>query len=332
MQLICTRMKFMAYALGLGLAAFGLGTSPASAADYTIKAAYENNPGEPFDKAMHEWARLFKEKTGGKGEIVLYPSSQLGSKKDVMEQMKMGAAMVTLTDGAFFADYIPDFAIMMGPYLGKDYKDVIKLSNTPWFADMSAQLDKKGFHILAANWLYGTRHMVTKKPVHTLADLKGMKIRVPNARIQIEAMKELGATPTPMPLAEVYPALTTGVIDGAENPIPVLYGQKHHEPAKYLILSGHLDNITNITISAKYYDKLPADIQKALTDTCIEAGDFMTKLILDNEKETIEKMKKEGVTVIEVDRNAFREATKATYTKFPEWTPGLYDKLQGYLK
>jgi len=332
MKNIWNKATLTACVLGATMATFSAGTAPAIAADYAIKVAYENNPGEPFDKAMIEWARLFKERTGGKGELLLYPSSQLGSKKDVMEQMKMGAAMVTLTDGAFFADYIPDFAIMMGPYLGKDYTDVIKLSKTPWFSEMSAQLDKKGLHILAANWLYGTRHMVTKKPVHTLADLKGMKIRVPNARIQIEAMKELGATPTPMPLAEVYPALTTGVIDGAENPIPVLYGQKHHEPAKYLILSGHLDNVTNITISNKYYDKLPADIKKALTETCEQAGDFMTKLILDNEKEVIEKMKKEGVTVIEVDRNLFREATKATYTKFPEWTPGLYDKLQAYLQ
>lgn len=302
------------------------------AAKYNIKVAYENNPGEPFDKAMHEWARLFKEATKGEGELQLYPSSQLGSKKDVMEQMKMGAAMVTLTDGAFFADYIPDFAIMMGPYLGKDYTEVIKLSKSPWFADMSAQLDKKGFHILAANWLYGSRHMVTNKPVKTPADLKGLKIRVPNARIQIEAMKEMGATPTPMPLAEVYPALSTGVIDGAENPIPVLYGQKHHEPAKFLILTGHLDNVTNITISNKYFQKLPENIQKILVETCLEAGDYMTSTILEAEKQTIEKMKAEGVTVIEVDRNQFREASKATYTKFPEWTPGLYDKLQDYLK
>lgn len=306
--------------------------SVALAAQYTIKAAYENNPGEPFDRAMHEWARLFKEATDGKGEIHLYPSSQLGSKKDVMEQMKMGAAMITLTDGAFFADYIPDFAILMGPYLGKDYTELIKLSETPWFADLSSRLEEKGFHILAANWLYGSRHMVTNRPVYTPADLKGLKIRVPNTRIQIEAMKEMGATPTPMPLAEVYPALTTGVIDGAENPIPVLYGQKHHEPAKYLILTGHLDTIADITIGNKYYQQLPDDIKKALTESCKQAGDYMTRILLESEKEIVEKMKAEGVTVIEVDRALFREASKNTYLNFPEWTPGLYDTLQGYLK
>ena len=329
MNVIRANKKLMGVLLGVALC-FGSGTT--WAADYSIKVAYENNPGEPIDKAVNEWAKIFAQKTGGKGELKLYPSSQLGSKKDVMEQMKLGSAIITIADGGFFADYVPDFGILMGPYLGNDYKDIFKLAKTPWFEDMNGKLAAKGFRILTSNWLYGTRHMVTKKPVKTPADLKGMKIRVPNNRIQIDAMKTMGATPTPMPLAEVYPALTTGVIDGAENPIPVLYGQKHHEPAKYLILSGHLDNVSQWVTSETYFQKLPADIKKALTESADEAGNFMTNTIQQAEKETIEKMKKEGVTVIEVDKKAFREAAKPTYTHFPEWTPGLYDKLQSYLK
>lgn len=318
--------------IGLIGVAFSLGVSAAHAADYVIKVAYENNPGEPVDLAVKEWARLFAQKSGGKGELKLYPSSMLGSKKDVMEQMRLGSAIITIADGGFFADYVPDFGILMGPYLGRDYKDIFRLAKTPWFAGLSTQLQGKGYHIVTSNWLYGVRHMVTKKPVHTPADLKGLKIRVPNNRIQIDAMKTMGATPTPMPLSEVYPALATGVIDGAENPISVLYAQKHHEVAKYLVLTGHLDNVSQWVTSQTYFAKLPANVQKALTDSADEAGDFMTKTVLRVEQETIEKMKKEGVTVIEVDKKAFRDAAKPTYSHFPEWTPGLYDKVQGYLK
>ena len=97
-------------------------------------------------------------------------------------------------------------------------------------------------------------------------------------------------------------------------------------------LSGHLDNVSQWVTSETYFKKLPADIQKALTESADEAGNFMTSTIQTAEKETIEKMKKEGVTVIEVDRKLFREAAKPTYTHFPEWTPGLYDKVQSYLK
>ena len=310
---------------------FGIGSLPVAAADFSIKIAYENNPGEPLDQAVRVWARLFAEKTGGKGELKPYPSSQLGSKKDVMEQMKLGSGIIHITDGGFFADYVPDFGILSGPYLGNDYNDILKLTKTPWFEELGVKLEAKGFHIVTS-WLYGTRHMVTKKPVKTPEDLKGLKIRVPNNRIQIDAMKTMGATPTPMPLGEVYPALTTGVIDGAENPIPVLYGQKHHEPAKYLILSGHLDMVIQWVTGQAYFSKLPSEIKKALVDSGEEAGGFMKKTTLSAEAETIEKMKKEGVTVIEVDRTAFRNAAKPTYTHFPEWSPSLYDKVQSYLK
>lgn len=303
-----------------------------AAPKYTIKMAYENNPGEPFDLAVHEWARLFSEKTNGEGLIMTYPSSQLGSKKDIIEQMQMGMGVATLADGAFFADYIPDFGIMMGPYLGRDYKDVIQISETPWFKGLSSELDKKGLHILAANWLYGSRHLMAKKAVYTPADLKGLKIRVPNARIQIEAFKQMGAAPTPMPLAEVYTALSTGIIDGAENPVSVLYGQKTFEPAPFLMLTGHLDNVTNITISQKYFAKLPPEIQTALTETALVAGDFMTKLGLEQEQKDIEKMKAAGVTVIEVDRALFRKASEQTYTQFPEWSKDLYQTVQDFIK
>ncbi len=303
-----------------------------AAPKYAIKMAYENNPNEPFDLAVKEWARLFKEKTNGEGEIKLYPSSQLGSKKDIIEQMQLGMGVATLANGGFFADYVPDFGIMMGPYLGKDYLDVIKLGTTPWFKDLSTQLDQQGLHILAANWLYGTRHLMTKKPVHTPADLKGMKIRVPNTRMFVETFNNMGAIATPMPLAEVYTALTTGIIDGAENPISVLQGQKTFEPAPYLILTGHIDDVTNIVIGQKFFNKLPAHIQEALAASCLEAGDFMTTLVNQEEKKDLEKMKAAGTQVIEVDKALFRDATRKTYSAFPEWTNGLYDSVQILIK
>lgn len=300
----------------------------ASAAQYIIKVGYENHPGEPLDTAARRWKEVAEKKGGGKLEVQLFPSSQLGSKKDLIEQMRMGANVVTIADGAFLADYIPDMAIVMGPYIADNINDIFKLLESDWWKGLEKQLETKGLHITTYNFLYGTRNMVTKKPVNSLADLAGMKIRVPNNKIQVEAIKALGAIPTPMPLAEVYPALTQGVIDGAENPIPVLYGQKHHEAAKYLILSKHLDNIACWVSSAKYMATLPKDVLDAFESGAREAGEYSKELAVNVDKETIAKMKAEGVTVIEVDLKPFQEATKVVYTKFPEWTPGLYDKAR----
>ncbi len=322
-----TKLKNLVLAGALSLFA-----SAVLAADYSIKVAYENNPGEPLDLAVQEWAKLFAKKTGGKGELKLFPSSQLGSKKDVTEQMKLGSGIITITDGGFLADYVPDFGILMGPYLANDYKDLFKLAKTPWYADLSEKLAAKGLRVLTTNWLYGTRHFLLKKPAKTPEELKGVKLRSPNNRIQIEAIQSMGATPTPMPLSEVYPALSTGVIDGTESPISVLYAMKAFEAAKYLVKTGYIHNISQWIIGEKYFKKLPADVQKALMESAEEAGDIMTNSVMKAEQEAVEKLKQAGVTIIEVDREAFKKAAMPTYKKFPEWTPSLYEKVQGYMK
>ena len=325
MNVIRANKKLMGVLLGVALC-FGSGTT--WAADYSIKVAYENNPGEPIDKAVNEWAKIFAQKTGGKGELKLYPSSQLGSKKDVMEQMKLGSAIITIADGGFFADYVPDFGILMGPYLGNDYKDIFKLAKTPWFEEMNGKLAAKGFRILTSNWLYGTRHMVTKKPVKTPEDLKGLKIRVPNNRIQIDAMKTMGATPTPMPLGEVYPALTTGVIDGAENPIPVLYGGKMFEGAKFLLMTKHQVNLSSWIAGTKFIAKLPPEIVKMLKETGEEAGKFLDKENEAADKDALQKMQAAGVKVVEVDRAAFKVAMKDFPARFSkEFPPEIMNRL-----
>ena len=321
-----TKLKNLVLAGALSLFA-----SAVLAADYSIKVAYENNPGEPLDLAVQEWAKLFAKKTGGKGELKLFPSSQLGSKKDVTEQMKLGSGIITITDGGFLADYVPDFGILMGPYLANDYKDLFKLAKTPWYADLSEKLAAKGLRVLTTNWLYGTRHFLLKKPAKTPEELKGVKLRSPNNRIQIEAIQSMGATPTPMPLSEVYPALSTGVIDGTESPISVFYAMKAFEAAKYLVKTGYIHNISQWIIGEKYFKKLPADVQKALMESAEEAGDIMTNSVMKAEQEAVEKLKQAGVTIIEVDREAFKKAAMPTYKKFPEWTPSLYEKVQGYM-
>mgnify|MGYP003620631193 FL=1 len=322
-----TKLKNLVLAGALSLFA-----SAVLAADYSIKVAYENNPGEPLDLAVQEWAKLFAKKTGGKGELKLFPSSQLGSKKDVTEQMKLGSGIITITDGGFLADYVPDFGILMGPYRANDYKDLFKLAKTPWYADLSEKLAAKGLRVLTTNWLYGTRHFLLKKPAKTPEELKGVKLRSPNNRIQIEAIQSMGATPTPMPLSEVYPALSTGVIDGTESPISVFYAMKAFEAAKYLVKTGYIHNISQWIIGEKYFKKLPADVQKALMESAEEAGDIITNSVMKTEQEAVEKLKRAVVTIIEVDCEAFKKAAMPTYKKFPEWTPSLYEKVQGYMK
>lgn len=299
-----------------------------------VKVAYENNPGEPIDVVVHKWADLVQEQSNGEVELELYPSSQLGSKKDVLEMALMGVNVITITDAGFLADYVPDFSILVGPYLAQDADDLFRLFKTDWFKGLEKKLEAKGLHIVTPNIMFGVRQLLTTKPVKTPADLKGMKIRVPNNRMQIATLEAMGATPTPMPLSEVYPSLTQGVIDGAENTIPVIYGQKLYEAAPYLNLIGYMTMTAQWIGGQAFFETLPPDVVQLLSDTGDEAGLLSQKLLAaDGEEDSalMEKMEAEGVHIVKVDTAPFREATKKVYQQFPEWTPGLYDKVQSLI-
>ena len=221
-----------------------------------INVAYENNPGEPVDKVIHYWANLLKEKSKGEIELVPYPSSQLGSKKDVTEQALMGVNVITITDVGFLQDYDADLGILFGPYLTDDPAKLFRIYEGAWYKAKEAILKKKGIHVVMTNYLYGVRHILAKKPINTPADMKGLKIRAPNQAMLIKTIEAMGATATPLPLGEVYPALTQGLVDGVENPIPVLYGGKFFEQAKYLSLVGHLTN-TSMWVGGEMFFQNP---------------------------------------------------------------------------
>lgn len=301
-----------------------------------IQIGYENHPGEPFDLACNEWKRLIEEKSNGSIKVEIFPSSQLGSKNDLIDQMLAGSSVITLADGAFYADRgVPDFGITFGPYLFDSWDECWKLIESDWWKEQTDKLEEKGLKVLAANWIYGDRHTLTTKPVKNVSDLKGMKIRVPNNTIQIKGFEVLGATPTPMPLGEVYTALQQGTIDGLENPLPVLYNGKFHEVAKYLTLDGHIKNFTTLICGAEFFNTLTPEQQQLLIETGYEAGVYNNKLQEEVTQETLEKLKAEGVEIIEVDSQEFKEASKEFYdlpTFTSQWSEGLYETVKKAMK
>ncbi len=141
---------------------------------------------------MRYWADLLNKKSNGEITLALYPSSQLGSKQDVTEQAMMGMNVITLSDVAFLADYEPDLGILFGPYLTDDPQKLFKIYESDWFKQKNESLKKKGIHVVMNNYLYGTRQIISKKPIRTVDDLAGLKIRVPNNVMQIKAIQAMG--------------------------------------------------------------------------------------------------------------------------------------------
>ena len=329
--------KSKAVLVAAAVALMASAVSDALAADEVVlRVGYGNNPGEPFDLGCQKWKELIEKRSGGSFKIELYPSSQLGSKDDVMDQMVAGEPVATLTDGAFYYDRgVKDMGIVFGPFLYENWEQAFKLNASQWFKDQSDKVAEVAhLKIIGPDWRYGARHTLTTKPVTKLADLKGMKIRVPTNNIQVKGFEVLGATPTPMALGDVYTSLQQGTIDGVENPIPVLYNGKFHEVAKYLLLDAHVYNVTNIVVGTDFYDSLTPEQQKLLVETCHDAGVYQNEIVEKTEKELLEKFKQEGVTVTEPSPEFKKELIEASkkFYELPEfqkeWTPGLYETVK----
>jgi tripartite ATP-independent transporter DctP family solute receptor len=304
-----------------------------------IQIGYENNPGEPIDLGCQEWKKLIEEKSGGSIKVELFPSSQLGSKTDLIDQMVAGDAVITIADGAFYAERgVPDFGIVFGPYLFETWDECWKLTASDWYAEQCGKLEQNGIKLLASNWVYGERHTLTKKPVHSPADLKGVKIRVASSNIFIKGFEALGASPTPMALAEVYTALQQGAIEGLENPLSVLYNGKYQEVAKYLILDGHVKSFTTWCIGTTFFNSLSKEHQQILLDTAHEAGIRNNQFQAEAETKVRDLLKADGViiyTPTAEEMRQFRQAARQFY-EYPEingkWTPGLYETVNAILR
>lgn len=297
----------------------------------SINVAYGNQPGEPLDLQAQKWKELAEEKSDGKLELNLYPSSQLGSEKDVVEQAIMGNNVIIFTGYDFLMDYVPDAGILTAPYLTKDYEDLLYLATTDWFQELNGELNAQGIEVVNTNTIYGTRHLMTTDPVESPEDLKGMKIRVPNNQMYIKTFEAMGATPTPMPLADLYTALQQGLVDGAENPLPVLNGSKTQEVAKHLTLTEHTKIMSPWIAGTSFMETLPEDLVDILVETGNEAGEYGQGIAEEEADKVLAQFEAEGIEVHQPDLEKFKEATKSVYTAFPDWTPNLYEDIQSLL-
>ena len=318
--------KFLAIVLMLMLV-----VSAAASAE-VLQIGFENSMSEPIGQALEKWQELLAAKDVDL-TIELFPDSQLGNKTDIIDQMLLGEPVMTLADGAFFADYgVPDMGIVFGPFLFDNWDQCWKLVESDWWAEQCAKLNDMGIKMIAANWAYGARHTLTTKPVNTVDDLAGLQIRVPTNQIQTKGFEVLGATPVGMSLGDVYTALQQGTIDGGENPLSTLYGRKHHEVAKYLIMDGHVLNFTNWVCSSMWFDGLTPEQQEALIETGKEAGVYNNELQAEADEYYKGLMIDEGVTVVEPTEEVlegFREKAKAFYDEGATfgWSDGLYDTV-----
>jgi tripartite ATP-independent transporter DctP family solute receptor len=300
-----------------GVLSLGIAVTAAQAQEYVLKFNHVLGAKEPYHKGFQNWAKAVEEKTGGKMKIEVFHSAQLGVEEDIIEQIRQGANIGQNTDSARMGNYVPGLAIMNGPYFAENLEDVKKLQKSPTIIKWQQELaDKFGIKVLSFNWVQGYRHFFTNKPIKKPEDLKGLRIRTPPAPIWQESVRALGAEPVAIAFTDIYPALQQKAVDGAELVYNNIMAARMYEVMKYGSDTGHIMLINFQVISAKFFNSLPADIQKILVEECDKAGEAVSKEILANEKVVKEELKKKGMTFVDakdIDLAAFRTWGKNAY-------------------
>ncbi|BCH21082.1 C4-dicarboxylate ABC transporter [Mesorhizobium sp. L-8-10] len=291
-------------------------TWPALGADHTLSINTALTTDDPLYKGLESFRDAVAERSKGAIEVKLFPNSQLGPDEDVLEQARAGAPVAVVVDGGRLAVFQKEFGVLGAPYLASGYDGVRKVVTSPLFEEWVKKLhDGSGLQVLSFNWWQGERQLWTKTPVNSPADLKGVRMRTIGSPVWLETIGAMGATPTPMPYAEVYSGLQQNVIDAVEAQLPAGQGSKLFEVTKFVTKTHHINLITGLVTSGAWFDALPTDMQAMLREEGLKAGDVASRGTGDSLAKIEQQLRNEGMTVNEIDVRPFEEATAGVYDK-----------------
>ena len=283
-----------------------------------IKLGHIAEVSHPYAKGADHFAKLVAEKSGGDIEVQVFPSSQLGGQKDMIEGLVYGTIDMCLTGTAVLGQFQPKISIFDLPFLFKDREHVYKSLDTVGM-ELGKELEPRGLKLLGY-MENGIRHLTNNvREVKSPADMKDLKIRVMSNKIYIETIKALGGSPTPMAFGELYSAMQQGTVDGQENPSAHIYTKRFFEVQDYASLTAHAYAPEPVLISMITWNRL-SDAQKAIVqEAATEAVAWQRDLSTQQDNEYWDKIKATGkIKVTEVDRVPFMKATMPVWQQFAD--------------
>ncbi len=282
-----------------------------------MKVSHVLTEHDNVNRAIIRFKETVEKKTHDQLEVQIYPNSALGSLRVTFESMQLGNLEAGAWDAVTPANVAPLYALPELPYIFRDLNHVHKvLDGTIGQEIYKSLFDRAKVRTLA---VYDTtfRKIFTKsKPIHSLADMKGLKIRVPEAQNYVRAMQLLGANPTPIAWGELYTALETGVVAGFENKCEAAFNAKLHEQTKFAAYTGHIFCINPFLCSERWFSSLPKDIQQVVLDAAQESLVWQRAEAPSSEKSFEQKMKDAGVTFTSPDLAPFRRAVEPFYKEY----------------
>lgn len=302
----CLKALAMAAALALPLNAV------AAPAPIVIKFSHVVAQHTPKGQAADYFKKLAEERTKGRVKVEVYPNSQLYKDKEEMEALQLGAVQMLAPSLAKFAPLgVKEFEVFDLPFIFDNYQELHKVTQGPVGTKLLKKLEPKGILGLAY-WDNGFKVMSANKPLKSVDDFRGQKMRIQSSKVLDSQMRSVGAMPQVLAFSEVYQALQTGVVNGTENPPSNLYTQKMHEVQKYVTLSDHGYLGYAVIVNKKFWQGLPADIRTTLEGCMRDATKYANDIAKKDNEEALAAVKKSGrsqlISLTPQERAAWKKA------------------------
>jgi len=265
-----------------------------------------------------EFKKYVEEKSGGDLVINIYPANQLGKGKELLTGTRLGTIDMTMAGNPWMTGFNPVQNVLDIPFIFDDHAHVYRVLDGEVGKKLFASMEKHDLKGIAF-WEIGFRNVInSKRPIASVPDLKGLKIRTTGNKAHIQAFKLLGANPQPMPFGEVYLALQTGVVDGTEHPVNEIYAMKFHEVTDHLSLTRHAYTAMVVSMNLNRWKSLTPEQQKIIMDGAAAATRFQRDLLKKENAKRLRLLKESGMKVVEdIDRKPLREMVydkvKASY-------------------
>jgi len=294
-----------------------------------LKWAHVYETSEPFHTSSVWAAAEIEKRTAGRYHIDVYPASQLGKENDINQGLTLGTVDIIISGSSFAAKTFPRIGVTYYPYTFRGVEHLLAYTKSDIYKELiKGYEEKSGNHIIATTY-YGVRQTTSNKPIAKCADMKGLKMRVPDVPAYLAMPRACGANTAPIAFAEVYLALQNGTVEAQENPLTTIEAKKFFEVQKNIVLTGHIVDHLNTVISGALWKKLSDADKKVFMDVAQEASVKASSEVAAREKELIGIFKSKGINVTEVDKNDFREAVlkNVTFESFG-YQKADWDKIQ----
>ncbi|NUZ07962.1 TRAP transporter substrate-binding protein [Piscinibacter koreensis] len=298
----------------------------ASAQTTKLTLGHGAAPGNPRHEASVRFAELLKAKTGGRIEVQVAHSAQLGDDAAMVTALRTGALDMSANSQGAVANAVPEYAAFGMPFMFSSAAQAFKVLDGPVGKELADRSAEKGMVVLGY-WDNGIRQMTnSKRPIVKAEDLKGLKMRTPPDATLVDIMQALGADAQQIKFSELYVALQQGVVDGQENPLANIHASKLYEVQKHLAMTNHQFQMTPLLMSKRTWDRLSAADRKAVQDAASEATTLQRRLSAEADEKLLADLKAQGVQVTTVDKNAFAKATEKVTEKWLNGPIGPYLK------